>query len=572
MIYNPILKDTVWSYEYPVGSGTFIDVNTLISNLNSSDVVNLPKDTLKTQIIVTKDCFIVGQGTNALKSTIDLSDIDQSTSAIKAAIVVKNCTAHISNINIFNKLDVNHYGIWVESATANLDNVLIDGVVSENLSVQNYLTGIVFTKCISSSLDTVTVSDCKIGIQFNDSYGLYLSSCDFFDNETSLDFEGSSSTIGDLGTPVVVMNKRTDRTHDITVESSSIYKCTYGVQLRNSNHISFSACKIYDVDIGIQQWPNSHNNKFRGEIFQTKSYGIKVLDTIVSTTDVHYFDALETWWGNSLGPDNLVRNIDSTKLSKGILFEPWSRTGTEPPQSYPGTRRWIWSMLGYPQVRVELTEEDITDCIRMSLDKYLYYATPDLDYYYFEGPTNNIQEYELPPEIPHSAITEVIYQPNSDIFTNLSGSGESFFLTYYMQRSGGTFLADFYIAMSYKETLERTLGIAPSYEFLSRIVNGQVKEYIRVYPKSENCLRLGIKYNRMITEYETDGTTWVRKYALAWAKEKLGRVRSKFPSVPGPTGELQLDGGTLLQESATEKEALINEIISLGEPLSFTTG
>jgi len=56
------------------------------------------------------------------------------------------------------------------------------------------------------------------------------------------------------------------------------------------------------------------------------------------------------------------------------------------------------------------------------------------------------------------------------------------------------------------------------------------------------------------------GKRWIMRFALVLAKGVLGMVRSKYQSIPLPEGDLQLDGDTLRQESATEKESLLTEL------------
>jgi len=230
-------------------------------------------------------------------------------------------------------------------------------------------------------------------------------------------------------------------------------------------------------------------------------------------------------------------------------------------------------MLGYPQVAVELTEEQVTECIVVALDKFHYYWQTE-PYYWYSSLGHGQSEIELPANIRKEQIIEVNYSPQSDIFAQLSGSGESFFLTYYMQQSGGTFLADFYVAMAYKETFERTLGIAPTYEFLTHPDgNGMMKDYVRLYPKpASNSIKVGFKVARPLGEIEVDQQMWVRKYALTWAKEMLGQVRSKFSSVPGPTGEVTLKGSELIQEALQSRESLVADLIKRSEPLGFSMG
>lgn len=52
------------------------------------------------------------------------------------------------------------------------------------------------------------------------------------------------------------------------------------------------------------------------------------------------------------------------------------------------------------------------------------------------------------------------------------------------------------------------------------------------------------------------GRQWVRQYMLAICKEILGRVRSKFKSLPIPGNDLTLDGEDLIQEGRDEMEKL----------------
>lgn len=56
------------------------------------------------------------------------------------------------------------------------------------------------------------------------------------------------------------------------------------------------------------------------------------------------------------------------------------------------------------------------------------------------------------------------------------------------------------------------------------------------------------------------GRQWIRRYALALAKEMLGWVRSKYSAIPIPNSEITLNGGDLVSSAQSEKDALIQEI------------
>jgi len=56
------------------------------------------------------------------------------------------------------------------------------------------------------------------------------------------------------------------------------------------------------------------------------------------------------------------------------------------------------------------------------------------------------------------------------------------------------------------------------------------------------------------------GRQWIRRYALALAKEMLGSVRGKYQSIPIPGSDTTLDFARLLSEASAEKSALIEEL------------
>jgi len=90
-------------------------------------------------------------------------------------------------------------------------------------------------------------------------------------------------------------------------------------------------------------------------------------------------------------------------------------------------------------------------------------------------------------------------------------------------------------------------------------------------PKDKNLITdiSNIPYERPTYAFiNAPGRQWIRKYALALAKEMLGGVRGKYQSLPIPGDETTLDYSRLLSEASAEKEALITQ---LREDLDATT-
>jgi hypothetical protein len=65
------------------------------------------------------------------------------------------------------------------------------------------------------------------------------------------------------------------------------------------------------------------------------------------------------------------------------------------------------------------------------------------------------------------------------------------------------------------------------------------------------------------------GKQWVKKMALAFAKQTLGHARRKVAEIPIPNGNLSLDGPALVQEAMAEQEALRTELKTWLDDLTY---
>jgi len=66
------------------------------------------------------------------------------------------------------------------------------------------------------------------------------------------------------------------------------------------------------------------------------------------------------------------------------------------------------------------------------------------------------------------------------------------------------------------------------------------------------------------------GKQWIRKYALAIAKEMLGQVRGKFASIPIPGNDVTLNASDLLSQAKEEQTALKEELKAQLEKLTYS--
>ena len=100
-------------------------------------------------------------------------------------------------------------------------------------------------------------------------------------------------------------------------------------------------------------------------------------------------------------------------------------------------------------------------------------------------------------------------------------------------------------------------GYKLHYEYvLKSVANNPVKDTTGGITNLSNVPYTNPTY-KLINE---PGRQWIRRYALALAKEMLGSVRGKYQSVPIPGDTTTLDFARLLSEASSEKTALIEEL------------
>jgi hypothetical protein len=100
-----------------------------------------------------------------------------------------------------------------------------------------------------------------------------------------------------------------------------------------------------------------------------------------------------------------------------------------------------------------------------------------------------------------------------------------------------------------------------------------IKKLDRSNPLKDNIGSISdfsnVPYDNVIYKNINDvGKQWIRKYALALAKEMLGFIRGKYSAIPIPNAEVTLNGSDLLSAGQAEKEALITELKDTLDTLS----
>ena len=236
----------------------------------------------------------------------------------------------------------------------------------------------------------------------------------------------------------------------------------------------------------------------------------------------------------------------------------------------------IFLSLGNQMVDVELDVNHVELSILEGIQKLRQQSDGSmLEKDIFLHITRDQSEYTLPEEVQE---IRRLYRRGVGAYTNgginFDPVDAAFYNIYLLQpnRSGGLATWDFY--NEYLKTTERVF--ASQYNFTWDV--NQHKLTIIRRPTADEEIVVRVYTRKSDDDLIIDPYTapWLRSYATAKAKYKLGEARDKFPGgFPGPNGNTQFNGATLKQEAQVEIDKLEKELLNLvtsGEGYSFVIG
>jgi hypothetical protein len=124
-------------------------------------------------------------------------------------------------------------------------------------------------------------------------------------------------------------------------------------------------------------------------------------------------------------------------------------------------------------------------------------------------------------------------------------------------------------SMQHAEVGRRVLGAEPEWEW------NAATRTVRLLPRPRRPATMLVSYISNVIDFSNmlpSDMMFVREYALACAKETLGRIRNKFGGYPTAEGERTLDGDTLLAEAAEAKRELTERLMDHAYPGGFMVG
>ena len=228
---------------------------------------------------------------------------------------------------------------------------------------------------------------------------------------------------------------------------------------------------------------------------------------------------------------------------------------------------YIYKMLGYPTVGVELEPTQVDEAITVALTEYLSTGAVERGYFSIDA-VAGINQYQVPEEL--GTITNVVYPMP---FQVMAGSAQDMFsfAAYNAPFGPGTGnmlhgAANLGIFYEYIQNRDRLIGN----DITFRVIDGII--YLYPYPKmsqpiiveyAKNVYSIQDPDKNAISTSNSWGNYWIQRMSLAICKNMLGLVRGKYSTIAGGTGDQQtLNHSELLAQSKAEIEALKEELSS----------
>lgn len=229
---------------------------------------------------------------------------------------------------------------------------------------------------------------------------------------------------------------------------------------------------------------------------------------------------------------------------------------------------YVLLMLGAPVITIELDQQQLDLAVDQALKIYEDYAPREhFDYYVFYT-TPGKSVYELPPDV--GLVRNVFYKEEGTFAFQASDLDGAIPIEYfypggsYASIQGGLIdpiqpiwgrMGEWVLYKQYEQMFSRISSNIGGWEWVSGF------RHIKLYP-------VPCRNSKVMVHYIQKQKDWgevleaMQEGALTYAKIMLGRIRTRFQSIPGPGGGVQLDGQMLLQEGLESLKQWREDLLS----------
>ncbi len=232
-------------------------------------------------------------------------------------------------------------------------------------------------------------------------------------------------------------------------------------------------------------------------------------------------------------------------------------------------RDFVLARLGFPVIRVELTDFQILTAIDEAISKLDYHA-PDWTVQHMTFDTiagKNL--YELPAFVLNNFRYAAYKKTLLSVPTAAGTLEQDFFIKYFQDNFlfSDFAVGDFLLLKMHLKQLRKILGREGSFQ----VLDGR---YLHLFPSPTNN-----DTETVVVEYKCLNSntlhpyfmSWLQRFSTAVSKGVLAQIRGKYVTLPSPGGGAQLNGPQLAQEAADEQEKLVKELLlEIEEPPVFT--
>lgn len=229
----------------------------------------------------------------------------------------------------------------------------------------------------------------------------------------------------------------------------------------------------------------------------------------------------------------------------------------------------IQLMLGAPVLGIELDQQQLDHAVDLALDVLEDYAPREYFGMYVFHATPGKSVYQMPPEV--GIIRAIHYKETPQMAFNAQDLDGALPLEYfypgggYGSVGGGGMIdplqpiwghmGEWVLYKQYEQMFSNISSQTGGWEYVGD------PNTIKLYPTPYRSTAVIVQYLQRCKDWDKS-TQAMREGALAYAKQMLGRIRSKFQGTFGPSNSgMQLDGMTLLQEGNEELKQWKEDLI-----------
>ena len=222
-------------------------------------------------------------------------------------------------------------------------------------------------------------------------------------------------------------------------------------------------------------------------------------------------------------------------------------------------------MLGAPVVKLELDMQNLDLAVDQAMKIFEDYAGREHFQYYVFNTVPGQSVYTMPPEV--GIIRNVFYREVGNNAFQASDLGGVIPIEYYTGASGTILggmidpvqpvygkMGEWVLYKQYQQMYSRTSSALGGWEFLGGLNS------IKLYPVPYMIQKVMVHYLQKNKDWG-EVTQAIQEGALSFCKEQLGRIRSKYQSVPGAGGSVAMDGQQLLQEAREDRQKWFEDLI-----------